>query len=571
MILKSSQIASLQNAMRKSDAKLSEFRKQRRTGVREFVGNYYGKDGAKEQRPLNQYQLWVNTIRRLVAAKAPVPWIRPPSRDLHDFALSLQWNLAEHCKLINLQETLADCTVDGLYFGGHAKIVVNNFMHPETGESSQRPFVDYIDYEDWFHDCYAREWEKMQFMGDYYRMPISVLQDNPDRYDPDSVKKLSNSTSRLGVQDRVGGEPLEGDEFDQTVVLRDVWLQHEGLLVTMGADSNGAVLREQEWQGHPKGPYRRLAFLRVTGSSIPASLALSQLDLNYAINIASNRNNQDIQAKKRLLLTQRGQEQDIKAINAALHNEAVGVDNPAGATEVNFGGADPKDMVFIQQAVEMFSMQGGNLKSLAGLGVEANTLGQEELIKGSSNLMTADMGDTVRDFARDIMQTLAWYMVKGPDQTTYSTQQTFAGTASTIPFGSDQRAQMGNLDQYHLDIEPYSMEHQTPMGQFQKLANVWNTIVMPAAQLMMAQGRMPNVMGLLQNAAEYLNLPECADLVMAMPQQQGQPQDQGGAPQQQSAPAPSGERTYRRTSQSITPASHGMVQQLLSAQNAEAS
>lgn len=562
-MLTGTQCSALQTSIGLSLKKRERPVEYRRKGLREYTGNYFP-DGCEQQRPLNQYQLWCNTILRTVAAKSPTPWVRPPSRDEHDFALALQWNLAEHCRLINLQDTLRDMTHDALYYGGHCKIVISHFNHPESGAYSQRPHVDYIDYEDFFQDAFAREWGKQQYRGDYYRLPKAMLEQD-ESYNQDVVASLSPGTLYSNSNGRLGGEPKGSEEFLPTVALRDVYLPLDNLLVTMSANDDGKYLKCVEWAGHPMGAYFRMAFLRVPGVSVPASLAMSQYDLNQGINITLNRNIEDIQNKKHLGLVEKGSGKDAGEMNDAKTNTIVGIESSSKPNMLTLGGADAADMVAIQQLVEMFSRQGNNMDSLAGLGPQANTLGQDELTKGSANMMTADLGDYVRDAARTIMRALAWYMVKGPEAD-YGVTKTYQGQATKVPFQDAQREQMGDLDSYHLDIEPYSMEHQTPGGQFAKLMGIFNNIVIPAAGILTAQGMMPNIMALLQYAAEYTNAPEVPNLIMPLPKPQNAQQESNDAPPPVMTPNKSSQHNYTRTSQAVTPASRGMVQKLLASQ-----
>jgi hypothetical protein len=170
------------------------------------------------------------------------------------------------------------------------------------------------------------------------------------------------------------------------------------------------------------------------------------------------------------------------------------------------GGIDQRDMAlatFIQDEYDRFA---GNLQAMGGLGPQAATLGQEELVMGNLSRNVADMRLSVVSFASDCILDLGQLMWE--DQT--------LELQSSIPVGNsgirvssnwtpDRR--VGAFEDYDFKVEPYSMVFKTPEQKLQELFQVLQQIA-PLWPMFQASGATLDAEAIVDEIARLKNRPE---------------------------------------------------------------
>jgi hypothetical protein len=170
------------------------------------------------------------------------------------------------------------------------------------------------------------------------------------------------------------------------------------------------------------------------------------------------------------------------------------------------GGIDQRDMAmatFLQNEYDRFA---GNLQAMGGLGAQASTVGQEEIISGNVARNVADMRMAVVSFASECVLDLGRLMWE--DQT--------LELQTSIPVGNigievssnwmpDYR--QGVFEDYEFRVEPYSMVFKTPEQHLQELFQVLRELA-PLWPMFQASGATFDAEAIVDEIARLKNRPE---------------------------------------------------------------
>jgi hypothetical protein len=80
-----------------------------------------------------------------------------------------------------------------------------------------------------------------------------------------------------------------------------------------------------------------------------------------------------------------------------------------------------------------------------------------------------------------------------------------------VTFGPDSRE--GDFLDYNIEIEPYSMQHQSPQMKLQTLTQVFGQFIVPFAPMLAEQGIGINFESLLKTISKYANVTELNDIL----------------------------------------------------------
>jgi hypothetical protein len=158
---------------------------------------------------------------------------------------------------------------------------------------------------------------------------------------------------------------------------------------------------------------------------------------------------------------------------------------------------------FIQ---EEYDRMAGNLQAMGGLGPQASTLGQEELVHGQLSRNVADMRMSVVTFAADCILDLGRLMWE--DQT-LELQSSIPVGNSGIQVSSDWTPdyRLGAFEDYEFKVEPYSMVFKTPEQKLQELFQTLQQIA-PLWPMFQASGATMDAEAILDEIARLKNRPE---------------------------------------------------------------
>ena len=157
---------------------------------------------------------------------------------------------------------------------------------------------------------------------------------------------------------------------------------------------------------------------------------------------------------------------------------------------------------FIQDEYDRFA---GNLQAMGGLGPQAATLGQEELIHGAVSRNEADMRMAVVNFASDCILDLGRLMWEDQTLEIQSSVPIGAGIEITSDWGPGNR--QGEFEQYEFKVEPYSMVFKTPEQKLQELFQTLQQIA-PLWPMFQASGATLDAEAIVEEIARLKNRPE---------------------------------------------------------------
>ena len=513
-------LSKLRQAISYSRRQLQPFRQQRYEVIRQYVGYHYSDDGASDRVPVNLLELAINIYTQQMAARVPQVLVNTSFRQLRPMAANFELAVNQLLKEIRFGETIRLAVIDALFSLGiiktglerRASVEIAGYLH-DVGQ----PFADTISLDNWVHDTTATRLEQCQFMGDRYRLPLELVKESKAFKNTDNlqatVKTAYNEDGDSKAESLSHGSQVDPDEYKEHVELWDIWLPCENLLITIGAEGESKPLRVIEWDGPETGPYHLLSFSPVPGNIMPLAPSALWMDLHDLANRLFRKLGRQAERQKTVLGVQSGAEDDGSRIIKANDGEALRMDNPDRAREYRFGGIDQPSLAFLLQVKDLFVYLGGNLDSLGGLSPMADTLGQDQLLAQNASKRVADMQDRVIAFTKDVINSLGFYLWNDPLINLPLTKRVPGMEELSVATTFDAESREGDFLDYNIEIEPYSMQHQSPQMKLQALVQVFQQFIAPFAPMMAEQGIGINFEALLNTIGKYANVNELNEIL----------------------------------------------------------
>jgi hypothetical protein len=417
-----------------------------------------------------------------------------------------------------------------------------------------QPFASNVSLDNFVYDMGATKFSQCRFAGDAYRIPLSDLQNNPEIYDAKVVETVKASTKYGVDQDRVErisrGHEVDQDELEPMVDLIDIWISRDKKVYTFQLDRTGTLfspigecLAEMEWEGPEFGPYHLLTFNDVPENIMPTSVIANLAELSRVINSIMRKQSKRARSQKKLLTYAPSQAEGATRAIRAGDDAAIEVLDPKEIGTLQLGGVDAANAQFMQQAMMIFNEQAGNLTALLGLGAQADTVGQEQLIHGSVGKKVASMQSRVVDATCRVIHDLG-YMLWYDRFKQIPGEIPIEGTEYAYRADWTPEERLGNFMEYEFDVDIFSMPYSSPAQKSQALTTLLAQLG-PYAQMMMQQGGMIDFQELVNQFADLYNLPGLKEIVKFT----GVPEQMGGGGEGAGMPD-STTRTYNRHSSS---------------------
>lgn len=543
-------LTKLWDSMRQSRATLSGFRHERMGALRQFVGSHYGEHAARKTVPINLVELAVSTYLRLLAARAPQALAITEDRKLKGPANGLEKELNKWIKTIDLEATNRAVVFDALIGGlGIWKIT------PQATQSAMlngiqlplgRPYVNRIDLDYWVHDCGVRDFEDA-YRGHLVRLPREWAM-NSGLLDKGDVSQLDTLTNRaydeLGetrIETLSTGTTSHQYDYEDWVEFWELYLPRRRQVIYVANNDPTKILRTIQWRGPENGPFRLLFYSKVPDNIMPPGFVNNLLDLHDLINSMFRKLGEQATRQKSLTLFESGSEDDSRRIKSSSDGDMTRVDNLNKISAYKTGGADNESLLALQHFWSQFDTISGNLSMLAGLGPQSGTLGQDQLIEANASKRLADMQDTTVKQVTKVIEDMAHYLWIDPLTTYKHTLVPPGNTGITVETKLEPHRRQQPFSELDIQIEPYSMSHQTPSMRLQTMMQVLEKLVMPFMPGITARGGELDIKAVLDYAAKYSNTPEVKDLIKWREPDEQQ-QGQGEAVRQ----SPNTTKTYER-------------------------
>jgi hypothetical protein len=475
----------LKEAVDWSIRQMDEPRKHRIDSIKRLVGKHYFRGGSDHVQPVNMIELATSVYIRHLAARAPKVMVATSVDHLKPHAYTMQLALNQIPGEIGLARTLRRAVLEAMFGMGVVKVGLCASGRDIEGIDPGDAFVDVIPFGKYFIDMSADDMGSVQFEGNDYWTTLEYAQSIQDR-----GKKLvaddHTVTGPDGQELAVGIQVSEGaDLYMDKVQLRDVWLPESQELVTYSITS-GELIRKVTWDGPQKGPYHRLSFSDVPGNLLPLPPVALWRDLHDLGNNLFRKLGKQGVDKKQVVAFAGGNDKSVEALKAAADGEGI---RYSGQKPENIvvGGVDAETLALYLQTRDQFNYYAGNLDSLGGLGASSETVGQEELIGQAAGARMSHMKSVTVDFDRGIWDALAWYEWTDPIRER-TVEKRVEGFDIAIRTKWSPETRDGDWLDYNFDIDPYSMEDETPALKLQKLGRALNEFVFPMLPIMQQQG-----------------------------------------------------------------------------------
>lgn len=504
---------------------MEPFRRVRRELIKDYVGSWYAEGGAENKTMVNLINQTARIYTISLAANNPQVLVSTPKSESIAFARRFEINLNKLISDMALDQTFRSIVLDAFFCLGCGVVMMRDtdtrFHGMLEGEEDVwidpgQPWFNRVSLDDLILDMPAKELSKMRYCGHRYRADFEKVMDEPG-YSKKAKEKLRPSNRQ--TQDSVGAVRdiasehgnAQDDDLKDMVWLMDLWIPENNSIVTMACDQDMEPLIERDWTGSQAGPYKFLSLGDTPDNIIPTSPAINLKSMHDLQNRLHRRMEQDSDAHRVVNTYSPAGADDAEKIRTARRNSWIKMNNPKDIGQVEVGGVDQRDMALATFLQTEFDRLAGNLQAMGGLGAQAGTVGQEELIYGQLSKNVADMRLGVVNFAAESILDLGRLMW---EDETLEIQSSMPVGNTGIQVRSDWTPdyRVGEFDDYQFRVEPYSMVYKTPQQHLQEYFQVLREIA-PLWPMFQASGATLNVQVLVKEMARLMNKPEIEQLI----------------------------------------------------------
>lgn len=508
-------------AIRSSRDAMEPFRRVRKELIKDYVGSWYSGGGAENKTLVNLINQTARIYTVALAANRPQVMVSTPHLENIPFAHRFEINLNKLISDMSLDQTFRSILLDAFFCLGCGVVMMRDTDTRFHGllESEEdvwldpgEPWFNRVSLDDLILDMPAKELTKMRYCGHRYRADYEKVMAEPG-YDK-KVKEKLRPTSRQhhdsvgAARDMAtGGGPAEDDDLKDMVWLMDVWIAENNSIVTMACDQHDIPpLIEREWIGSQAGPYKFLSLGDTPDNIIPTSPAINLKGMHDLMNRLHRRMEDDSDAHRVVNVFPPGMEDDAERLRTSQRNGWYRAKSPEQIKQFESGGVDQRDMALASFLQGEFDRFAGNLQAMGGLGAQAATVGQEELIHGSVSKNVADMRMATVTFASDCILDLGRLMWADQSLEIKSSMD-IANTGIQVRSDWTPEYRVGEFENYEFRVEPYSMIFKTPEQKLQELFQVLQEIA-PLWPMFQASGASLDAQAIVDEIARLKNRPE---------------------------------------------------------------
>ena len=508
----------LLKAVKSSREALEPYRRVRKMLIKQYCGSWYHEDASDEKILVNLMNQTASIYTIALAANNPQVLVSTPSVDNLPFARKFEVNLNKLIGDMELDKTFRSIVLDAFFCIGCGVVMMRDTDTRFHGllESEEdvwldpgEPWLNRVSLDDLILDMPAKELTKMRYCGHRYRADYEKVMDEPG-YDK-KVKDKLTPTSReaqdsTGAAREIGIDPSEDDDMKDMIWLQDIWVAENKSIVTMACDDDLPPLLERDWEGSQAGPYKFLSLGNVPDRIVPASPAINLLGMHKLQNRLWSRMEDDSDAHRLIQVYPPGLEDEANNYRTAERNGWYRGKSPEQIKQFETGGIDQRDMALATYLQDTFDRMAGNLQAMGGLGSQAATLGQEELVHGQLSRNVADMRMSVVSFASDCILDLGHLMWE--DQTLELNSSIPVGNSGIqISANWTPENRVGEFEDYDFRVEPYSMVFKTPEAKLQETFQVLQQLA-PLWPMFQASGATLDAEAIVDEIARLKNRPE---------------------------------------------------------------
>ncbi len=494
--------------------------------IRDHVGSWYQDKphGARYKTLVNLINQTARIYTVALAANNPRFKIETETLEHWPFAQRFQLGLNKLIADMQLDTIFRQVVLDAFFCIGcvvvqrrdtdtrfHGILASEEDVWLDVGE----PWVTRVPRDHLILDMAVREISKMRYCGHIYRADFEKVMSEPG-YDK-AVKEQLSPTSKNEIDDAdfaqeiATGGAVDDDELKPMLWLMDLWIAENKSVSTFALNVDAPPLIERKWTGGQSGPYKFLGLGIVPDNIVPVSPASNLKGLHDLANRNYRKMERQADSQRTVNAYTAGGEEDARALRDAKDGHWVKVRNPRDINQVSIGGVDPGLQAFQANVAENFNAMAGNVRAMGGLGQQASTLGQEEIIQENVSRIEADMHLAVMQFAGEVGLELGTLMWNDPVlEISSSIRVPGSNVYVDGSWTADRRD--GDLEEYGFRVIPYSTVYKTPQ---QKLNELFATLdkLAPLWPMFQASGATLDAKELLEQVADLLDRPELKRII----------------------------------------------------------
>lgn len=501
-------------------------RQQTRSLVEEYAGNGYGAGRVRFESVCNLLHQTVDAYTMSLVANRPRVLISTQDTNLQYFAKQYEVALNGLISEIGLEYTMRQWVLDAFFCLGIVKVHMADAgvvqLETDLWADPGKPFASNVSIDNFVYDLGARKFSEVKYAGDMYRIPFEDLKSGI--FDQSQLDELQ-PTSKYAVDsdrlDRISrGLEVDFDEHEPMIDLADIWVPRDGKIYTFAVSRvaqfqlKGAPLAVMDWTGPEFGPYHLLGFNDVPENIMPTSPASHLAIISRLVNNIMRKQAKRAKNQRNIHLYEPANANSVKKAKIAGDDEFVEAITPKdNFTTISVGGVDGNLQNFATITMDLYDRMAGNLTAMLGLGAQADTKGQEELIHGAVSKKVANMQYRVVDGAVRLIRNLGhmlWHdkfkVIRG--QFPVEGAEGYQVDATWTPEDRE-----GDFYDYDFNIDLYSMPYQSPQAKMGSIIQALQTVHAPFMQLLQAQGGTLDIQELNSIMADMLNAPELRRII----------------------------------------------------------
>lgn len=465
----------------------------------EYAGSNYGQPTPRHETLVPLMNQTVDAYMMGLVANRPRVILSTRRPDLEGFCSHFQVAVNNMIEEVELEETLRRWVLDAFFCVGVLKVHLKDGHLIDIGAGEPidpgQPGVSNVSLFNFVYDMSATRWRDIRYAADSYRVTMDYLRSNRG-FDQDVVKDVLPTSKFYLDQQQLNniskGSETDPDEIEPSTDLMDVWFPQEKLIVTWAMDSATrfrgkgkplAVMPDDDLQ-----VYHLLGFDDVPENIMPTSPASHLASMARLVNNLFRKQSKRARAQRQVHTYAPSAKNVAGRAKNAIDDEFIESPDPKEIGEIKIGGVDANLQAYAEGLIGLYDRMAGNLTAMLGLGAQAETLGQEQLIHGAVSKKEAKMIYRVTDGTRRVVRDLSRMLWNDaakviPGVIVPHGAEDYPIDATWTPGNRE-----GEFPEYDINIDVFSMAYQSPSSRVQTINNILSSIYVPLMPSIEQQG-----------------------------------------------------------------------------------
>lgn len=332
-----------------------------------------------------------------------------------------------------------------------------------------RPTLTRIHRSSFFVDAYAKDRRHARIIGRKFQRDIDDLK-RDQRYDQEQVGDPSAQVE----QPKDSREPYPPKqaptERRKVVTLFEVYLPEYRKLLTMLSDPdgrNGKIIRQEDYFGHPDGPFQLWGAFWVPGELYPLAPLIAIYEQFCELQDHAVKISEDAAKSKKVAVVTSTDPTLAKKLGDAKPGDVLTANDANAVLSVEVGGSTPSDLNFIQWLRERFDKLLGQGDAQRGVAND-QTVGVNQLAQSAGDMRINGYRQAVKDELVNVLRRVSWYFMESKN-IAFPVVQTDAITGQQTPgtFVGGRWPGQEDFDIEHMgiSIDTHDEAHDDPLMQ----------------------------------------------------------------------------------------------------------